>query len=144
MRKVAVIDCRAALGALEVVREAVEARGKTAAIAIADAHGELVAFVRMDGALLSSGPLAANKAYTAARLNRPTRVLGDTLRERGTDVAFYGDARYVGFGGGMPVVVDGIVAGGVGVSGLSDEDDEALAAMGVALLRGDPPPITRA
>jgi glc operon protein GlcG len=144
MRKVAVIDCRAALGALEAVREAVEARGKTAAIAIADAHGELVAFVRMDGALLSSGPLAANKAYTAARLNRPTRVLGDTLRERGTDVAFYGDARYVGFGGGMPVVVDGIVAGGVGVSGLSDEDDEALAAMGVALLRGDPPPITRA
>jgi len=144
MRKVAVIDCRAALGALEAVREAVEARGRTAAIAIADAHGELVAFVRMDGALLSSGPLAANKAYTAARLNRPTRVLGDTLRERGTDVAFYGDARYVGFGGGMPVVVDGIVAGGVGVSGLSDEDDEALAAMGVALLRGDPPPITRA
>jgi glc operon protein GlcG len=144
MRKVAVIDCRAALGALEAVREAVEARGKTAAIAIADAHGELVAFVRMDGALLSSGPLAANKAYTAARLNRPTRVLGDTLRERGTDVAFYGDARYVGFGGGMPVVVDGIVAGGVGVSGLSDEDDEALATMGVALLRGDPPPITRA
>jgi glc operon protein GlcG len=144
MRKVAVIGYRAALGALEAVREAVEARGRTAAIAIADAHGELVAFVRMDGVLLSSGPLAANKAYTAARLNRPTRVLGDTLRARGTDVAFYGDARYVGFGGGMPVVIDGIVAGGVGVSGLSDEDDEALAAMAVALLRGDPPPVTRA
>jgi len=139
MRKRPAIEHRAAVAALAAVREAVDARGKTAAIAIADAHGELVAFLRMDGALLSSGPLAANKAYTAARLNRPTRVLGETLRARGTDVAFYGDPRYVGFGGGMPVVVDGAVAGGVGVSGLSDEDDEALAAMAVALLQGDPP-----
>jgi glc operon protein GlcG len=98
----------------------------------------------MDGTLLSSGPLAVNKAFTAARLNRPTRVLGETLRARGTDVAFYGDPRYVGFGGGMPAVVDGRVIGGVGVSGLSDDDDEALAALGVALLQGDPPPTTRA
>jgi glc operon protein GlcG len=93
----------------------------------------------MDGVLLSSGPLAINKAYTAARLNRPSRVLGETLRARGTDVAFYGDLRYVGFGGGMPVLVDGVVAAGVGVSGLSDDEDEALAAMAVALLQGDPP-----
>ena len=139
MRKAPVIDHRAALSALATVREGVEARGKAAAIAIADGHGELVAFVRMDGVLLSSGPLAINKAYTAARLNRPSRVLGETLRARGTDVAFYGDARYVGFGGGMPVLIDGVVAGGVGVSGLSDEEDEALAAMAVALLQGNPP-----
>jgi glc operon protein GlcG len=139
IRNAPVIDYRAALSALATIREAVEARGKTAAIAIADSHGELVAFVRMDGVLLSSGPLAINKAYTAARLNRPSRVLGETLRARGTDVAFYGDLRYVGFGGGMPVLIDGVVAGGVGVSGLSDEEDEALAAMGVALLQGNPP-----
>jgi glc operon protein GlcG len=139
MRNAPVLDYRAALSALATIRDAVEARGKTAAIAIVDSHGELVAFVRMDGVLLSSGPLASNKAYTAARLNRPSRVLGETLRARGTDVAFYGDPRYVGFGGGMPVLIDGVVAGGVGVSGLSDEEDEALAAMGVALLQGDPP-----
>jgi glc operon protein GlcG len=139
MRHAPVIDYRAAFSALATIREAVEARGKTAAIAIADGHGELVAFVRMDGVLLSSGPLAINKAYTAARLNRPSRVLGETLRTRGTDVAFYGDPRYAGFGGGMPVLVAGVVAGGVGVSGLSDEEDEALAAMAVALLQGDPP-----
>ena len=110
-------------------------RGRTAAIAIVDAHGELVAFVRLDGVQLNSGPLAVNKAYTAARLNRPSRVLGETVRAKGTDVAFYGDARYVGFGGGMPVRVDGVVAGGVGVSGLSDDEDEALAAL--AMGRGD-------
>jgi glc operon protein GlcG len=122
--------------ALEAIRREVEGRGKSAAIAIADAHGELIAFLRCDGALLSSGPLAINKAFTAARLARPTRVLGETLRARGTDVAFYGDARYVGFGGGMPVRVGDIVVGAVAVSGLSDEEDEALAAMGVALLEG--------
>jgi glc operon protein GlcG len=104
----------------------------------------LIAFVRCDGALLSSGPLAINKAFTAARLARPTRVLGETLRAKGTDVAFYGDARYVGFGGGLPVRIDGVVAGAVAVSGLSDEEDDALAAMGVAMLQGDPPPGTTA
>ena len=144
MRTVAVLEHRAALAALEAIRQAVEARGKTAAIAIADAHGELIAFVRCDGALLSSGTLAANKAFTAARLDRPTRVLGETLRAKGTDVAFYGDARYVGFGGGVPVHIGGGVAGAVAVSGLSDEEDEALAALGVALLQGDPPPSVRA
>ena len=139
MRSVPVIDHRAALEALAAIREAVERERKTAAIAIVDAHGELVAFARLDGTLLSSGPLAANKAYTAARLNRPSRVLGETLRARGADVAFYGDPRYVGFGGGMPVVRDGVVVGGVGVSGLTDAEDEALAGLGVTLLQGDPP-----
>ena len=76
----------------------------------------------------------------AARLARPTRVLGETLRTKGADVAYYGDPRYVGFGGGLPVRIDGVVAGAVAVSGLSDEDDEALAATGVAMLQGDVPP----
>ena len=130
---------RDALAALDAVRHAVEARGRTAAIAIADAHGELIAFVRCDGALLGSGVLAINKAFTAARLDRPTSVLCETLRAKATDVAYYGDARYVGFGGGLPMHVGGVVVGAVAVSGLSDEDDEALAALGVALLEGKPP-----
>ena len=134
----------AALAAVEAIRQAIEARGKTAAIAVADAHGELIAFIRCDGALLSSGPLAANKAYTAARLARPTRVLGETLRAKGTDVAFYGDPRYVGFGGGLPVWIAGVVAGAVAVSGLSDEEDDALAALGVAMLQGASPPTVTA
>jgi glc operon protein GlcG len=131
-----VLAHRDVVAALDAIRREVEARGKSAGIAIADAHGELMAFVRCDGALLSSGTLAINKAFTAARLARPTRVLGETLRARGTDVAFYGDARYVGFGGGLPVRIDGVVAGAVAVSGLSDDEDEVLAALGVALLEG--------
>ena len=140
MRVAPLIEHRAALAVVETIRETVDARGKTAAIAVADAHGELIAFLRMDGALLGSGTLAANKAFTAARLARPTRVLGETLRAKGADVAYYGDPRYVGFGGGLPVRIDGVVAGAVAVSGLSDDEDEALAAMGVAMLQGDVPP----
>ena len=134
-----VLAHRDVIAALEAIRGAVEAKGRTAAIAIADAHGELLAFVRCDGVLIASGALAINKAFTAARLDRPTRVLGETLRARGTDVAFYGDARYVGFGGGLPVHINGVVAGAVAVSGLSDDEDEALAALGVALLEGRVP-----
>ena len=140
MRVAPLIEHRAALADRLDDREAVDARGKTAAIAVADAHGELIAFLRMDGALLGSGTLAANKAFTAARLARPTRVLGETLRAKGADVAYYGDPRYVGFGGGLPVRIDGVVAGAVAVSGLSDDEDEALAGMGVAMLQGDLPP----
>lgn len=134
MRSAPLLGHRDALAALEAVRQAVEARGKGAAIAVADAHGETLAFARLDGTHLGSGTLALNKAFTAARLARPTRVLGETLRAKGTDIAFYGDPRYVGFGGGLPVRIGGVVAGAVAVSGLSDEDDEALAAIGVALL----------
>jgi glc operon protein GlcG len=65
-------------------------------------------------------------------------VLGEQLRSRGTDIVFYGDPRYVAFGGGVPIDANGTIVGGIGVSGLSDEDDEALALLGAAwaLARG--------
>ena len=107
---------------------------KTAVIAVADAHGELLALARLDGAPLSSIAVATNKAFTAARLRRSTREHGARLRERGVDIAFYGDPRYVGFGGGLPVRVGETVIGAVAVSGLSDDEDEALAALGVAVI----------
>ena len=120
--------------AVAAIRAELERRGRPAVIAVADAHGELIALLRLDGAPLSSITIAANKAYTAARLRRPTRELAAQIRERGTDIAFYGDPRYLGFGGGLPILVDGVVAGGIAVSGLSDADDEALAAMGAAII----------
>jgi glc operon protein GlcG len=134
-----VLSHRDVLAALEIVRRAVEAKARAAALAIADAHGELIAFARCDGALIASGTLAVNKAFTAARLGRPTRLLGETIRAKGTDIAFYGDARYVGFPGGLPVRIDGVVVGAVAVSGLSDDEDETLAGLGVAYLEGRAP-----
>jgi glc operon protein GlcG len=46
-------------------------------------------------------------------------------------MAYFGDRRYIGFNGGLPVKFNGVVVGGIGVSGLSGAEDERLAALGV-------------
>jgi len=109
---------------------------KAAVIAVADSHGELMAFARMDGVPVSSIRIAANKAWTAARERKPTRDIGDKVRhpEKGHDIAYYGDPRFVGWGGGLPILKDGEVIGAIGVSGLSADEDTALAALGVELI----------
>jgi len=109
---------------------------KAAVIAVADSHGELMAFARMDGAPVSSVRIAANKAWTAARERKPTKDIGEKVRhpEKGHDIAYYGDPRFVGWGGGLPIWKDGEVVGSIGVSGLSADEDTALAALGVELI----------
>ena len=134
MHREPVIGHAEALRAVDTIRAELARLNKTAVIAIADAHGELLALARLDGAPLSSIAVATNKAFTAARLRRSTREHGARLRERGVDIAFYGDPRYVGFGGGLPVRLGQTVIGAVAVSGLSDDEDEALAALGVAVI----------
>lgn len=126
------------LAGLHAIRSELVRRGQTAVVAIADAHGELLALLRLDGAPLSSIAVATNKAFTAARMQRTTRELGTRIRERGTDIAFYGDSRYVGFGGGVPVRSEGAVIGSVAVSGLTDAEDEELANLGIAAMLGEP------
>ena len=112
---------------------------KAAVIAVCDAHGELLALARMDGAPLSSIRVASNKAWTAARERKPTKDIGDKVRhpEKGFDIAYYGDDRFVGWGGGLPVSKNGYIVGGIGVSGLSSVEDIALATVGVELFQKD-------
>jgi glc operon protein GlcG len=127
---------REAALATDAIREELARTGRAAVIAVADAHGELISLVRLDGAPPASILIAANKAWTAARERRPTREIGQAARnpETGFDIAYYGDARYVGWGGGVPVVVDGAVVGSVAVSGLPEAEDMELAAIGVAAI----------
>ena len=112
---------------------------KAAVIAVADSHGELIAFARMDGAPVSSVRIAANKAWTAARERKPTKDIGEKARhpEKGFDIAYYGDPRFVGWGGGLPVWRNGEVVGAVAVSGLSSDEDIELANLGVKLVSGE-------
>lgn len=133
MRQLITIGHDEAAAAIEAVRAALLQQGLTAVIAVADMHGELVALLRLDGVAVSSVRVAANKAYTAARLRKPSRAVGAALRDpvRRFDIAFYQDPAYVGWGGGLPILVDGQVVGAVGVSGLSEDDDEAFARIGV-------------
>jgi glc operon protein GlcG len=111
---------------------------KAAVVAVADSHGELIAFARMDGAPISSIRIAANKAWTAARERKSTQEIGEKARhpEKGHDIAYYGDPKFVGWGGGVPVWKDGEVVGAVAVSGLSSSEDVVLATLGIELVTG--------
>ena len=122
--------------AVGAIQNELKQRGKAAVIAVADAHGELIELLRVDGAPLPSIIIATNKAWTAARERKPTREIGQSARheETGFDVAYYGDPRYIGWGGGLPVVIDGVVAGSVAVSGLPEMEDIDLAQIGVAAI----------
>ena len=132
MQTAPVLGDAEAMRAIGAIREELLRRGRAAVIAVADSQGELVALLRMAGAPLESGPIATNKAFTAARLRKPSRALGESVRTKGHDTAWYGDLRYLGWGGGMPVVVAGQVVGAVAVSGLSQDEDEELAGIGIA------------
>jgi glc operon protein GlcG len=120
-----------------IVKKALATK-KSAVVAVADSHGELIAFARMDGAPISSIRIAANKAWTAARERKPTKDIGDRVRhpEKGHDIAYFGDPRFVGWGGGVPVWKDGQVIGAVAVSGLSSSEDIVLAELGAEVVTG--------
>jgi len=136
MRTTYTIDYSEARLIIERIVKRASEMGKAAVVAVADSHGELIAFARMDGAPISSIRVAANKAWTAARERKPTKDIGDKVRnpEKGHDIAYYGDPRFVGWGGGIPVWKNGAVAGAVAVSGLSSSEDIALATFGLELL----------
>ena len=107
-------------------------RDRVAVLLVADAHGDAILVERLDGASPSSLQIAANKAWTATTQGVPSRSIG--VRVRGAeqlDVSYYGDPRICGWAGGLPVLVDGVIVGAVAVSGLSEDDDEAIAELGV-------------
>jgi glc operon protein GlcG len=136
MKSTLAIDYQDAKRIVDLIVQRALEQQKAAVVAVSDEHGELMAFARMDGAPLSSIRVAANKAWTAARERKPTKEIGDKIRhpEKGFDIAFYGDRKFVGWGGGIPIWRDGQVIGAIGVSGLSSVEDIALATLGLELI----------
>ena len=136
MRALHSLDYSDAKRMIDVIVEKALQIQKAAVIAVADSHGELICFARMDGAPVASIPIAMNKAWTAARARKPTQEIGEKVRhpEKGHDIAYYGDSRFVGWGGGIPVWKDGEVVGAVAVSGLSSAEDIGLAGAGVEVI----------
>ena len=120
--------------AIDAMRLELDRRGKSAVMAVADMRGELIALERMDGAQTTSARVATNKAWTAARLDSPSGDVGRAARDQGWDFSFYDDTRYIGWGGGLPVRADDAVVGAVAVSGLSQEEDIAIAEIGVSAI----------
>ncbi len=123
-REIGSVEAR---GLIALVTEKLDADGLGAAVAVVDPHGELVAFLRTDGCGLASINIAMNKAFTAARERVESSVLGERSRTEGFPITNFGDSRYVGWGGGVPIIVDGHVIGAIGVSVLPEEADIELA-----------------
>jgi glc operon protein GlcG len=126
------MEYREARQALDAICLEISKRGKAGVVAVCDAHGELIAFARMDGAPFSSITIALNKAYSAARERKPSKEIGNASRnpEKGFDIGYFGDPRFTGWGGGVPVWKNEKIIGAVAVSGLPQEEDMELAEMG--------------
>jgi glc operon protein GlcG len=123
-------------GALRLLHAALakaEAMGVPQCIAVVDAGGHLIAFARMDGAFYSSFDTALRKAQTAAGNGRETGGMAEGLDLR---LAIASDGKRVNLLGGVPVLVDGLIAGAVGVGSGTGEQDREVARAGVAAIPG--------
>ncbi|MHA2797014.1 GlcG/HbpS family heme-binding protein [Vibrio harveyi] len=112
---------------IQTALETATARKQNIAVAVVDTHGELLGFARMDDVSVQAGLLAQNKAYTSARDRQPSGNLGAWARETGKQLSYWTDPKITGFMGGVPVEQEGKVVGAIAISGLAEQDDEALA-----------------
>jgi glc operon protein GlcG len=102
-------------------------------LAVADSGGNLVAFQRMDGAMLASIQIAEHKAKAGATFRRPTKVFEDgiNLMQLNYLLAFDG---VIASRGGIPLIEQGEIVGAIGCSGGTDSQDEVVAKAGAAVI----------
>jgi glc operon protein GlcG len=124
-------------GIIAMLEEAGKAPNRPVAIAICDDQGELVAFARMDKCAPLPLTIARKKAYTAARTRSDSKAFGDRLKGMGRSAVEFGDPDLIGVQGGVTIAAaDGSPLGGIGVSGLAAEEDEAIARIGLGVITG--------
>ena len=115
-----------ALQLLDGVRREAEARSLALAMCVVDAGGNIVASQRMDGAALGAMKLAVGKAYTAVLWGARTGDFTESTQPGGADWGWTTtDERIVVYAGGIPLLADGALVGGLGASGGAAEEDEA-------------------
>jgi uncharacterized protein GlcG (DUF336 family)/mannose-6-phosphate isomerase-like protein (cupin superfamily) len=100
-------------------------------IAVVDVGGNLMALARLDGTFAAGANISIGKARTAVLFQKPTKVFEDIINKGRTAMAALPDSFFTPLQGGIPVVLDGQIIGGVGVSGASSAaQDEELAIAG--------------
>lgn len=100
------------------------------AVAVVNTHGSLVYYERMNNTQSASARIAVDKASAAAMYRRPTRAFVDAIAKGGPAVMTLPGV--VASPGGIPIMVGGKVVGGVGVSGVTGDQDEQCAKAGLA------------
>lgn len=118
-------------------RAKAEAIGVPMCIAVTDESGNLIAFERMDGGKITSITIAIDKSYTASAAKKATHEYGAASQPGspayGINSAIGG--RLMVVGGGLPVIVDGAVVGGIGVSSGTPAQDTEVAQAGIDTFR---------
>jgi glc operon protein GlcG len=121
--------------ALETVIKALDAakgRGTAVAAVVVDTGGRVVVSVRMDGTSYLAASIAQRKAATSAGMGGPTMMLGDFMRNDPKLASLLSDPELCMIPGGVPIIMDGAIVGGLGISGghYSADQEIATAAVG--------------
>jgi len=125
------ISAQRAQAAVQAAVAEASKRGWALNIAVADSGGNLVAFLRMDGAQLASIAIAEHKARAAVKFRRPTKVFEDAVQKQDYKYVLTLDDM-VASRGGIPLVEDGKLIGAIGCSGGTGSQDEIACAAGAA------------
>jgi len=102
-------------------------------VAVADSGGNLVAFQRMDGAMLASIQIAEHKARAAVTFRRPTKIFEDGINLMHLDYLLAFDG-VIASRGGIPLIDAGEIVGAIGCSGGADSQDEIVSEAGAAVV----------
>src|SRR5215471_13236529 len=100
------------------------------AISIVDSGGHAVMLQRLDGTQLASIRIAEGKARTAVEFRRPTKALEDVIAGGGAGLRYFTVPEVNLMEGGVPILLDGKIVGGIGVSGVHSTEDAKVAQAG--------------
>ena len=132
MKATTTMNLKLALALMEKVEAEAKRIGVKAVVAVSDASGRPVAIHCTDGAFIGSYDVALNKTYTAVAFQMSTAKLAELAAPGGSlyGIQHTNEGKVVIFGGGEPLEVNGVIIGGLGVSGGSEEQDTFLAEYG--------------
>jgi glc operon protein GlcG len=119
-----------------MLEKATQRPNQPVAIAIVDDGGNLMSYARMDWCRAIPQRIAIRKAYTAALSGQDTLAYAERLKSQGRTVAEMGDPNLAAVQGGLVILhpETGAIMGGIGVSGLTAQEDEDIARLGLRAL----------
>jgi uncharacterized protein GlcG (DUF336 family) len=127
------ISLQRAQALLQAAIDEANRRGWALNIAVVDSGANLIAFARMDGAMLASVAVAQHKARAAVKYRRPTKAFEDAIQRQNNYYVMTLDD-VIASRGGIPLIEGGKIIGGIGCSGGSGSQDEAVCSAAAATL----------
>jgi glc operon protein GlcG len=107
----------------------------TVAVAVVDPNGTLIYYEKLDNTQIGSAKVAVEKAKSSAIYKRPTKAFEDALAAGGNGLRTLGLDGAVPLEGGIPLIMDGKIVGGIGVSGAKSSEDAVCAKAGADTLK---------